>query len=83
MAQEEACAAGDVQPAGASSQKLLQQAQLSLDLSQTRYNMGLSSIIELSQAQLNLTSAQIASASARFDYASQYAAVQYQIGALR
>jgi outer membrane protein len=63
--------------------QLLQQAQLSLDLSQTRYNMGLSSIIELSQAQLNLTSAQIASASARFDYASQYAAVQYQIGALR
>jgi outer membrane protein len=63
--------------------QLLQQAQLSLDLSQTRYNLGLSSIIELSQAQLNLTSAQIGSASARFDYAAQYAAVQYQIGALR
>jgi outer membrane protein len=63
--------------------QLLQQAQLSLDLSQTRYNLGLSSIIELSQAQLNLTSAQIASASARFDYAAQNAAVQYQIGALR
>ena len=57
--------------------------QLSLDLSQARYNLGLSSIIELSQAQLNLTSAQIASASARFDYAAQNAAVQYQIGALR
>ena len=63
--------------------QLLQQAQLSLDLSQTRYNLGLSSIIELSQAQLNLTSAQIASASARFDYAAQNALVQYQIGALR
>jgi outer membrane protein len=63
--------------------QLLQQAQLSLDLSQTRYNLGLSSIIELSQAQLNLTSAQIASASARFDYEAQNAAVQYQIGALR
>jgi outer membrane protein len=63
--------------------QLLQQAQLSLDLSQTRYNLGLSSIIELSQAQLNLTSAQIASASARFDYEAQNTAVQYQIGALR
>jgi outer membrane protein len=63
--------------------QLLQQAQLSLDLSQARYNLGLSSIIELSQAQLNLTSAQIASASARFDYEAQNAVVQYQIGALR
>lgn len=63
--------------------QLLQQARLSLDLSQTRYNIGLSSIIELSQAQLNLTSAQIANASARFDYAAQNAVVQYQIGALR
>jgi outer membrane protein len=63
--------------------QLLQQAQLSVDLSETRYKMGLSSIIELSQAQLNLTSAQIANASARFDYAAQNALVQYQIGALR
>jgi len=63
--------------------QLLQQAQLSLDLSQTRYTLGLSSIIELSQAQLNLTSAQIASASARFDYAAQNALVEYQVGALR
>jgi outer membrane protein len=63
--------------------QLLRQAQLSLDLSQTRYNIGLGSIIELSQAQLNLTAAQIASASARFDYAAQSALVEYQIGALR
>lgn len=63
--------------------QLLLQAQLSLDLSQTRYNLGLGSIIELSQAQLNLTAAQIASASARFDYAAQNALVEYQIGVLR
>ena len=63
--------------------QLLQQAQLSLDLSQARYNLGLSSIIELSQAQLNLTSAQIASASARFDYEAQNAVVQFQVGALK
>ena len=54
--------------------QLLKQAQLSLDLAQSRYDLGLSAIIELSQAQLNLTSAQIAAASARYDY---------QIGALR
>lgn len=63
--------------------QLLTQAQLSLDLSKSRYDLGLSSIIELSQAQLNLTSAQIAAASARFDYAAQNALVEYQIGALK
>ena len=63
--------------------QLLAQAQLSVDLSKARYDLGLSSIVELSQAQLNLTSAQIAAASARFDYAAQNAAVQYQTGALR
>ncbi len=63
--------------------QLLQQAQLALDLSQSRYALGLSSIVELSQAQLNLTSAQIAVASAKYDYQSQCAFVQFQIGALR
>ncbi len=63
--------------------QLLKQAQLALDLAQSRYDLGLSSIIELSQAQLNLTSAQIASASARYEYESQRTLVQYQIGALR
>ncbi|MBZ5728857.1 MAG: TolC family protein, partial [Acidobacteriia bacterium] len=33
--------------------QLLKQAQLSLDLATERYNLGLSSIVELSQAQLN------------------------------
>jgi outer membrane protein len=62
--------------------ELLKQAQLALDLAQSRYNLGLSSIVELSQAQLNLTSAQIGAASARYDYQSQWIAVQYQTGAL-
>ena len=63
--------------------QLLAQAQLSLDLSQSRYDLGLSSIIELSTAQLNLTSAQIASASAKYDYQNQRAQLEYQVGALR
>jgi outer membrane protein len=62
--------------------ELLKQAQLALDLAQSRYNLGLSSIVELSQAQLNLTSAQIGAAAARYDYQSGWAAVQYQTGAL-
>ena len=63
--------------------QLLQQAELALDLAQTRYNLGLSSIVELSQAQLNLTSAEIASASAKYDYQTQRSELEYQIGALR
>ena len=63
--------------------QLLKQAQRALDLAQGRYDLGLSSIVELSQAQLNLTSAQIASASARYDYQAQRVVVDYQVGALR
>jgi len=62
--------------------ELLSQAQLALDLAQGRYDLGLSSIIELSQAQLNLTSAQIANASARYEYQEQRVLIDYQIGAL-
>jgi outer membrane protein len=49
------------------TQELLQQAQLSLDLAQSRFDLGLGSFVELSQAQLNLTSAEISTASARYD----------------
>ena len=63
--------------------QLLQQAGLALDLARGRYDLGLSSIIELSQAQLNLTSAQIANTSAKYDYQAQRALIDYQVGALR
>ncbi|GAC1428718.1 MAG: hypothetical protein NVSMB62_26520 [Acidobacteriaceae bacterium] len=63
--------------------QLLAQAQLALDLAQSRYDLGLSSIVELSQAQLNLTSAQISSESAKYDYQSQRAILEFQIGAKR
>jgi outer membrane protein len=65
------------------TKQLLQQAQLSLDLAQTRYDLGLGSIVELSTAQLNLTSATIADTSARYDYQSQRVLVDYQTGVLR
>jgi outer membrane protein len=63
--------------------RLLEQARMALDLAQGRYDLGLSSIVELSQAQLNLTAAQIGSASARYEYQTQRAILEYQIGALR
>jgi outer membrane protein len=63
--------------------ELLNEANQALDLAQTRYNLGLSSIVELSQAQLNKTSAEIASAAARYDYQLQRAVLSYQTGELR
>jgi len=65
------------------TQQLLDQAKMGLDLAQSRYDLGLGSIVELSQAQLNLTSAQIANTTAKYDYQSQRVGVDYQIGALR
>ena len=64
------------------TQELLQQAKLAMDLSQSRYDLGLAAIVELSQAQLNLTSAQIANTTARYDYQPQRILVDYQAGVL-
>ena len=50
--------------------QLLQQANLALDLAQTRYKLGPGSIVELSQAQLQQTNAQIGNSTARYDYLS-------------
>lgn len=63
--------------------QFLRQAALALDLAQGRYNLGLSSIVELTQAQLNLTQAEIENLSAKYDYEDQYSVLQYTIGALR
>jgi outer membrane protein len=65
------------------AKQLRDQAQLALDLAQTRYDLGLSSIVELSQAQLNQTAAQIANTSAIYDYQSQRVVLDYQTGTLR
>jgi len=63
--------------------EFLRQASLALDLAQGRYNLGLSSIVELTQAQLNLTQAEIENLSAKYDYQTQYAMLQYVMGLLR
>jgi outer membrane protein len=60
--------------------QLLQQANLALDLAQTRYKLGLSSIVELSQAQLQQTDAQIGSTNARYEYLTTLSELMYQTG---
>jgi outer membrane protein len=63
--------------------QFLRQAALALDLAQGRYNLGLASIVELTQAQLNQTRAEIENLSAKYDYQTQYSVLQYTIGNLR
>ena len=62
------------------TQQLVEQANSAFDLAQTRYKIGLSSMVELSQAQLAQTQAQIDFATARFAYQGSLAALRYQTG---
>ncbi len=50
------------------TQQLREQASLSLDLAQSRYNLGLGSIVEFSQAELQKTEADIADTDAKYQY---------------
>jgi outer membrane protein len=63
--------------------RLLDQANRSLRLAQSRYDLGLGSIVELNQAQLNKTSAEIGSAGARYEYQIQRAILDFQAAAVR
>jgi outer membrane protein len=60
------------------TQQLLDQAKLALDLAQSRYKLGLGSIVELSQAQLQETQAEIAFAQAGYDYRLSLAILSYE-----
>jgi outer membrane protein len=66
----------------ATAQQLLIQANLALDLAQSRYNLGLASIVELTQAQLGQTSAEVENLNAKYEYQEAYAALQYTLGRL-
>jgi outer membrane protein len=61
---------------------LLEQTKLGLDLAQTRYKLGLGSIVEVSQAQLAETEAEIASARARYDYLLAQAVIRFETGSI-
>lgn len=65
------------------TKQLLNESTQSFDLAQSRYGLGLSSIVELSQSQLNVTQAQIAQASAKYDYETQLSALNYAVGNLQ
>ncbi len=60
--------------------KLLASANKAYKLAQQRYEVGSSSIVELSQAQLNQTEAKIGQAKAGFELQVRNAILSYQIG---
>lgn len=63
------------------TQQFVNQTNLSLDLSQARYKIGLSSIVELSQAQLQQTQAQIQYAAAKYQYSIAQSVLRFEIAA--
>jgi outer membrane protein len=64
------------------SRQLLDQANQALDLSQTRYKLGLGSIVELSQAQLQQTQAEISNVQAGYGYRLALSVLRYQTSGL-
>jgi len=62
------------------SKELLDQANNALELANARYKVGLSGIVDLTQAQLAQTQAEIAYTNARFAYQQALANLRYQTG---
>ncbi len=63
------------------TQQFVEETDLAVKLSQTRYNLGLSSIVELSQAQLQQTEAQIQFAAAKYQYRIAQTVLRFQVAA--
>ncbi|HSP68111.1 MAG TPA: TolC family protein [Bryobacteraceae bacterium] len=63
--------------------QLLAQANLALELATSRYDLGLGSIVELGQAQLNKTGAEIQNLTSRYDFQIQSAILKFHTGLLR
>jgi outer membrane protein len=63
------------------TQQLREQAGLALDLAQSRYNLGLGSIVEFSQAELQKTEADIADTDAKYQYRLTQIVLAYTISA--
>lgn len=62
------------------SRQLLDQANTALELARARYKVGLSGIVDLTQAQLAQTEAEIGYTNAQFAYQAALAVVRYQTG---
>jgi outer membrane protein len=65
------------------TQQLREQADLALELARARYKLGLGTIVEFSQAELQKTDADIADTDARYRYAVSQIVLGYQIGVAR
>ncbi|MBV8938258.1 MAG: TolC family protein, partial [Alphaproteobacteria bacterium] len=63
------------------SEALRQTSAEALELTQARYDIGKSSIVDLAQAQLNQTQAEIAYSNATYEYLIQRALLDYKTGA--
>ena len=63
------------------TQQLREQANLALDLAQQRYNLGLGSIVEFSQAELGKTEADIAETDASYQYRLTQIVLAYTMAA--
>jgi len=64
-------------------QQLLEQANLALELAQARYKLGLSSIVEFSQAELQKTDADLQDTDAKYQYRLTQIVLGYQMGERR
>ena len=65
------------------TQQLLEQANLALELAQARYKLGLSSIVEFSQAELQKTDADLQDTDAKYQYRLTQIRLAYQMGERR
>jgi len=63
--------------------RVLEQAQKTQRLAQTRYDLGLGTIVELSAAQLSRTTAEVGAGVARFEYLLRRSTLDFQLGLLR
>jgi outer membrane protein len=63
------------------TRQLSEQANLALNLAQSRYNLGLSSIVEFTQAELDKTEADIANTDAQYRYRLTRIVLAYTIAA--
>lgn len=64
------------------TKRLVTQSKEALRLAQARYDAGLGSIVELNQAQLNETSAEISAANATYTYLTRRAELDFAAGRL-
>jgi outer membrane protein len=65
------------------TQQLRQQANLALELAQARYKLGLGTIVEFSQAELQKTDADLQDTDAHYQYLLTRIVLAYEMGQTR